>query len=66
MKKEYTKCYNGLTSNCPYIGEECMKNLQVSTQSTDKIFNDNDINSANALCQNCDKFTPFKNQNLKD
>ena len=66
MEKEYTKCHYGLTANCPYVDEECMKNLQPSTQATTKHFNDNDIESANTLCQSCNKFTPFKNQNLKD
>ena len=66
MKKELIQCQYGFSANCPHVAKECMKNLRPSTGSSNKYFNDNDINSANKLCQNCDKFTPFKNQNLKD
>jgi len=66
MEKEYAQCQYGFTANCPHVDEECMKNLRPSPQSPTKYFNDNDIDSANKLCQNCIKFTPFKNQSLKD
>jgi hypothetical protein len=64
MKQEYLKCKNGLTQQCPQIGNPLMQNLLAEPSDAKHVdyFTDDYLNRVDLLCNVCDFFVPVEEQ----
>jgi hypothetical protein len=61
MKQEYINCENGLTEQCPQVGNPLMQNFLTKTshaKHVDHLTTAEEL--VNLLCNECDSFVPVE------